>query len=245
MAIALIVSTIAQAQVGDYRNVFSLGVNGGYMLTTVGFSPKIHQSMLGGMTGGLVLRYTSEKYFTAICSLMAEVNYGAMGWCEDIIDTRKEPVINAETGEAEIYERHVSYIQIPIMAHLAWGREVQGFNFFFYAGPQFGIYLTESTKTNFTLDNANLYDRANAITEQYSMPVEKKFDYGICAGLGIEYSHPKVGHFRLDARYYYGLGNIYGASKKDYFSKSNYGSIVMKVAYLVDIVKVRANFKGK
>ena len=69
------------------------------------------------------------------------------------------------------------------------------------------------------------------------MSVENKFDYGIAAGLGMEYSVPKVGHFLLEGRYYYGLGNIYGDSKRDYFAKSNHSSIVIKLTYLFDIVR--------
>ena len=41
----------------------------------------------------------------------------------------------------------------------------------------------------------------------------------------------------LEARYYYGLGNIYGSSKRDYFSKSNIGNIVIKATWLVDLSK--------
>ena len=34
---------------------------------------------------------------------------------------------------AEEYSRTINYIQVPIFAHLAWGREVSGCNFFFQA----------------------------------------------------------------------------------------------------------------
>ncbi len=231
----LLATTPCLAQIGEYRNVFSVGVNGGYMLTGVGFSPKVTHKFLPGMTYGLSFRYTSEKYFTAICSLTAEVNWSQMGWAENILTLDHEPVVNPANGEAEYYERHITYVQIPIMAHLAWGQEVKGFTFFFQIGPQFGFYLGESTHTNFTTETMNVEDRANTVTAQYDMPVEKKFDYGICGGLGLEYSHPSVGHFRLEARYYYGLGNIYGASKRDYFSKSNQSAIEIKLAYLVDV----------
>ncbi len=235
ISVLLLCTTSAVAQIGEYRNVFSIGVNGAYKLTGVGFSPKVTHKFLPCASGGLSFRYTSEKYFTAICSLTAEVNWSQMGWAEDILTETHEPVLNPVTGEAEYYERHITYIQIPIMAHLAWGREVKGLTFFFQAGPQFGFYLGESTHTNFDSSTMNTQDRANTITEQYSMPVEKKFDYGIAAGLGLEYSHPAVGHFRLEARYYYGLGNIYGSSKRDYFSKSNQNAIEIRLAYLVDI----------
>ena len=35
--------------------------------------------------------------------------------------------------------------------------------------------------------------------------------------------------------YYYGLGNIYGDSKRDYFARSNHSNIVVKLAWLFDI----------
>ena len=73
------------------------------------------------------------------------------------------------------------------------------------------------------------------------MPVEKKFDYGIAAGLGAEWSMRRIGHIILEARYYYGLGNIYGNSKKDFFGKSNNSNIIIKLTYLYDIVKNKNN----
>lgn len=225
------------AQIGEHRNTLSVGVSGGYNLTTVRFTPKVVQSMKGGLTGGLAMRYTVEKYFSTIASIAAEVNYGQMGWKEDIRDLNDQPVINAATGVAEQYERTINYIQVPIMAHLAWGRENRGVNFFVNAGPQFGVYLSESTKSNFDWDKRNMTDRANSICAQDTMAVENKFDYGIAAGAGIEVAHPKVGRFLLEGRYYYGLGNIYGDSKRDYFGSSNFGTITIKLTYLFDITR--------
>lgn len=225
------------AQIGEHRNTLSVGVSGGYNLTTVRFTPKVVQSMKGGLTGGLAMRYTVEKYFSTIASIAAEVNYGQMGWKEDIRDLNDQPVINAATGVAEQYERTINYIQVPIMAHLEWGRENRGVNFFVNAGPQFGVYLSESTKSNFDWDKRNMADRANSICAQDTMAVENKFDYGIAAGAGIEVAHPKVGRFLLEGRYYYGLGNIYGDSKRDYFGSSNFGTITIKLTYLFDITR--------
>lgn len=227
------------AQIGEHRNTLSVGVNGGYNLTTIRFTPKVVQSMKGGMNFGLSARYTVEKYFSTIASVAAEVNYSQLGWQEDIRDLENQPVINATTGQAEKYSRTINYVQVPIFAHLAWGRETKGFNFFVKAGPQFGIYLSESTKTNFDWSERNMTDRANTIVAQDTMAVENKFDYGIAAGLGMEYSHPKVGHFLLEGRYYYGLGNIYGDSKRDYFGSSNFGTITIKLTYLFDIMRYK------
>lgn len=231
----------ASAQIGEHRNDFSVGANGGYVLSSVGFTPDIPQKQHGGITGGFSYRYVCEKYFKTICSIYGEVNYSQVGWKEKILDINNAPVIISQTGEAMAYERTINYIQLPIMAHLAWGRETRGLNFFVNAGPQFGLYLSESTKTNFDVKNmpATDNDRVNNIMAQDTMAVEKKFDYGIALGLGAEYSIPKVGHFLLEARYYYGLGNIYGSSKKDYFGKSNFGQIVIKLGYLFDITRTK------
>ena len=80
---------------------------------------------------------------------------------------------------------------------------------------------------------------ANTIVAQDTMAVENKFDYGIAAGIGMEYATRKAGSYIIEARYYYGLGNIYGNSKSDYFGKSNFGQIVIKATYLFDIIKTK------
>lgn len=244
VALSVCSLTTVQAQIGEHRSDFAIGVNGGYVLSKVGFTPTVQQKQHGGITGGLSLRYVCEKYFKTICSVYAEVNYAKVGWTEDILDIENNAVLISGTGEALKYQRDITYIQIPVFAHLAWGREERGFNFFVNLGPQIGIYLNESTTTNFDETTPTENDRVSNITAQYDMPVEKKLDYGIAAGAGMEYSIPKVGHFLLEGRYYYGLGNIYGSSKKDYFGKSNFGQIVVKASYLFDITRTK-NVKRK
>ena len=238
-AILSIVPVAMTAQIGVHRNDLAIGFNGGLNMSSVSFTPKVSQAKLNGITGGLSVRYVCEKYFSTVCSLYGEINYSQMGWKEDIVDVNDMPVINTATGLPEEYSRTVNYIQVPLMAHLAWGREQKGFAFFVNLGPQFGIYMSESTKTNFDFSDRNAADRVNPVCAQDTMAVENKFDYGIAAGAGIEFSHPKVGHFLLEGRYYYGLGNIYGDSKRDYFGSSNFGTITVKLAYLFDIVRTR------
>ena len=238
-AILSIVPVAMTAQIGEHRNDLAIGFNGGLNMSSVSFTPKVSQAKLNGITGGLSVRYVCEKYFSTVCSLYGEINYSQMGWMEDIVDINDMPVINTATGLPEEYSRTVNYIQVPLMAHLAWGREQKGFAFFVNLGPQFGIYMSESTNTNFDFSDRNAADRVNPVCAQDTMAVENKFDYGIAAGAGIEFSHPKVGHFLLEGRYYYGLGNIYGDSKRDYFGSSNFGTITVKLAYLFDIVSTR------
>lgn len=240
-ALFALLSLSITAQVGEHRNDFSIGVNGGYALSNVGFTPKVNQSMHGGMVGGLSLRYICEKYFSTICSVLAEVNYAQVGWKEQILDIYDQPVINNITGLEEQYSRTLNYVQVPIFAHLAWGKEQKGLQFFFQAGPQLGLYLSDKVTKNFEIDERNSQDRVNNVVAQDTMAVENKVDYGIAAGVGLEYSHPKIGHLLLEARYYYGLGNIYKDSKRDYFGKSNISNIVVKVTYLFDLVRTKHN----
>ncbi len=66
MGVLLFVCCYSQpvlAQIGEHRDDFSIGFNGGYVLSNVGFVPKVNQKQHGGITGGLALRYKSEKYF--------------------------------------------------------------------------------------------------------------------------------------------------------------------------------------
>lgn len=247
----------SRAQVGQHRSELAVGANGGVVLSSVAFVSKVPQDQHVGMTGGLTVRYTSEKYFNSICAIVAELNYSKVGWKERILTKDDEPVLAWDTNEPERYQRHLTYLQLPVFARLGWGRERRGLQFYFQAGPQFGYLLGESTEANFNLDDPNLFDRASIVSSAYTtddgiqigsgmyhMPVEHKIDYGIAAGLGLEFSHPRVGHFLLEGRYYYGLGNIYGDTKRDYFARSNMGHIVVKLSYLLDL-KRTANAKIK
>jgi hypothetical protein len=125
------------------------------------------------------------------------------------------------------------------MARMGWGRERKGFQFFFQVGPQIGMFLSESTSTNVVKGKPMQNARTSTIVAQDSMAVEKKFDYGIAAGLGLEFSHRKLGHFMIEGRYYYGLGDFYGNSKSDYFGRSNFGQIVIKATYLFELVRTK------
>ena len=53
----------SHAQIGEHRDEFSIGVSGGYVMSNVAFVPKVNQGYHGGITGGISLRYKSEKYF--------------------------------------------------------------------------------------------------------------------------------------------------------------------------------------
>lgn len=221
-----------RAQVGDYRNRFAVGASGGYALNSVSFQPDVQQTMHGGITAGIAARYTCEKYFTTICSVQAEVNITQLGWEQKIEDLDGQPVINAATMQPEQYKRDITYVQIPLMAHLAWGREQHGMNFFIDLGPQMAFCTGDKTTRNYDTPSPA---RASSVVAQETMPVENKFDYGIIFGAGVEYDIRHVGRFSIGARYYYGLGNLYGDAKTDEFGCSNHNTIFIKAAYMHDL----------
>ena len=235
----LFMSSVIRAQIGDHRNELAIGFNGGYVMSNVGFTPSVTQKMHGGLTGGFTVRYTCEKYFKSICAIVGEVNISQMGWKEDIRTADDKPVINSVTNVAEEYERQLTYVQVPLMARLGWGRERKGFQAFFQFGPQVGMSIADKQKRNFDYDSRNVNDRIGALRDAVmdTLDVQRKFDYGITAGFGLEYSNPKLGHFIIEGRYYYGLGDIYKNSKSDYFGRSNNSGIYVKLTYLWDVIK--------
>ncbi len=239
----LVFSPLAMlAQVGEYRTDLAVGINGGIVMNKISFTPEVPQDLMMGVSGGLTLRYTCEKYFSSICAITAEFNWAQMGWKESILDMSDQPVYyvdDTEKTDPLRYSRRITYIQIPVLARLGWGRERKGFQGFIQIGPQLGLYLDESTDSNLRPGIGTQAQRSSSVVSQETMSVEKKFDYGIAGGAGLEFSHPKVGHFLLEARYYFGLGNIYGNTKQDYFGKSNNGAIYVKLSYLFDIVRTK------
>ncbi len=215
----------AQAQVGDRRNDFSVGVNGGYMMNTMNFEPKIKQNSKNAPTFGVTARYVCEKYFASICAVQIELNYANLGWNELI-----------EDGTGNTYVRNLSYIQMPMLMQMGWGRERRGAKFFINAGPQIGYYLGGSEE--YGGGEWNPSHRPNNVNFQYGKEIENSFDYGIAGGLGLELS-TAIGHFLLEGRYYYGLADAFDNSKKGDFGRSAHQTISVKLTYLYDIIKTK------
>ena len=214
----------AMAQLGEERRNLAIGINGGMNMSKVDFSPSIKQKSLNGMSMGVTARYISEKYFKMLCGIQVELNYSQRGWNENI-----------EDGSENTYSRTMNYLEIPLLAHLAFGKDAmdRGVRFFINAGPQFGLFLRESEKMS---DNWDTSARPNGVIYQYGKMVENKFDYGIVGGAGLELS-TSIGHFLLEGRYYYGLSDFYKSTKKDEFGRSGHSYIGIRLAYLYDILK--------
>lgn len=227
---ASIICQFAKAQIGEPRNNIAVGFTGGIALNTIGFDPTIKQNMHIGPTIGVVARFTSEKYFKTYCALQLELNYTELGWNENILDADSKPL-------PDTYKRNQHYLQLPVLARLGWGKEKKGLMGYFIAGPQVGYCIGEKAiQSNFSLTEEGIPNRPNGLVEQYGKDIERKFDYGITGGLGLELT-TKIGHFLIEGRYYYGLSDIFNNSKKDTFGRSNNGTIMAKVTYLIDVKK--------
>lgn len=234
--------TSVHAQVGELRNDFAFGVNGGVVMDRISFDPTIPQTWKVGTSFGLTGRYTCERYFGMVCAVQMELNYAQMGWKE---------VASVDFNSNDTYMRTINYFQVPLLAHLRFGKEYNGVSAFLALGPQIGFAISESSKrggdwatTDFTEEELK-HRRPNQITEQYKLGVQNKFDYGITGGLGIELTKPRLGHLCLEGRYYFGLSDIFDNGKSDRFGRSAHGAIYGKVTYLFDIKQLRQYRKNK
>ncbi len=220
----LITAVAAHAQMGEQRYNLAVGINGGANYATVSFERhRVKQQGLLGPNIGLTARYISEKYFAMICGLQIELNYSQRGWDKKFEDADGNQINTVG------YTRKMNYIELPFLAHLAFGRDV-GAQFFINLGPQIG-YLISDSESHFGLSSEQL------ASEEYGKPIENKFDYGIAGGAGLEIRTRKAGHFLIEGRYYFGLADFYKNAKKDYFSRSAHNVITAKITYLFDIKK--------
>ena len=67
---------------------------------------------------------------------------------------------------------------------------------------------------------------------QHTMPVEKKMEWGLGGGPGLEL-RTRAGCFLLEGRYYYALSDFYNTRRQDAFSKASAQVISIKLSYLI------------
>ena len=211
------------AQLQDPRHNLAIGINGGVNLSSVSFEPSIKEKTFLTPSFGVTIRYISERYLKMFCGIQAEINYSQRGWKENIDD-----------GTGDTYQRSMNYVEVPLMAHLAFGKDKgYGARFVLNLGPQIGYLLGESEKKS---EAWHPNERPSGVIWQYGKMAESKFDYGIVGGVGIE-ARTGIGNFLLEARYYFGLSDFYHSTKKDPFSRSAHSYIAGRLTYLFDLKK--------
>lgn len=195
----------------------SFGAKGGVSLSRVNFQSSVPQKLLPGIVVGVSARYIEENHF----GLIAELNLEQRGWKEDF---------NPLKGYN--FSRKLTYLQLPLLTHIYFGSEKV--RFFFNAGPEIGIMIGAKTSSNFDYEHAtDIEDIAQSFrkTEQFTLPIEHKFDYGISAGLGMEVNMNRKHAINLEGRFYYGLNDIFDNHKTDPFSGSSGMSIFITLGY--------------
>lgn len=207
----------------EYSPNFAIGGKAGATLSSVSFSPEVHTKFAQGITMGVAARYTEEKYF----GLIAEVNFTQRGWAEDF--ARDEaPQFN--------YTRTLNYVSIPLLTHIYFGSKK--FRGFVNLGPEVSFMLSNSTSANFDYENFESvpdFPQGYRNNEQLRKEIERKFDYGIAGGGGIELIIKRKHSIMLEGRYYFGLGNIFKDSKRDYFAASRNQSIEITLKYMIRV----------
>lgn len=73
-----------------------------------------------------------------ICGAQLELNFSQRGW-----DEKFDPEQGFSSEDS--YVRTMNYLEIPFLAHLAFGKD-KGVQFFVNLGPQIGLLLNESEK---------------------------------------------------------------------------------------------------
>ncbi|MDE7126209.1 MAG: PorT family protein [Muribaculaceae bacterium] len=209
---AIIMMTAGMKAQEHYRPHISVGGHAGMTLSNMTFVPSVQQKMTSGITFGATFRYAEERNF----GLIAELNISQRGWSEDF------------KGADFSYTRTLTYIELPLLTHIYFGgRRFKGF---VNLGPQIGYMIGDKITADFDYRNPQNvpgFPTQNRMLDQMWMDISKKFDYGITGGAGCEFYIRPRHSITLEARYYFGIGNIFPDKKRDIFSASRGSSIIV------------------
>ena len=198
------------SQTDSFAPEWSYGLNGGMTFSKIGFNTNfsIPQETIKQFSGGLVVRYISEKHF----GIQLELNYSQRGW-KEVTDTI---YINK-------YSRSLAYIELPFLTHIYFNLD-KNVRLIFTLGPQIGYHIGEKEierEINDEYRNTSYFD----------LPVQQSFDYGLKGSGGLEF-RTKAGSIILEGRYYFGLSNIFNSTKADLFQASPNQVIGANLTYL-------------
>lgn len=135
--------------------------------------------------------------------IVVELNYSQRGFADKV--------------NGVVRHRRLDYMELPFMSHITFGRKL--FRYFINIGPSISYMVADVP----VADGASL--------PQHTMPVKNRFDYGIVGGMGFEFN-TRFGIYTIDARYSFGLGNLFGSRASDHFKTSSNQNITLSLAYL-------------
>ncbi|NJK97308.1 MAG: outer membrane beta-barrel protein [Bacteroidales bacterium] len=106
------------------ESVLSIGTKHGVNFSQITFEPPVDQSYKLGYTGGLVIKYQSDKH----AGVQAEFNFSQRGWSESL-----------DSGKA--YSRTLNYFEIPVLSHFVFGRKNS--KIIINLGPNLSFYTSQ------------------------------------------------------------------------------------------------------
>lgn len=229
LGICLIALSTAYGQ-KDFKPYWNVGVGFGPTFSSVDFAESatsvgnaIKTKNLTQYHGGIAVRYITEKNL----GFIVEMNYAQQGWEQDF--SRMTDV----KDKGFIHSHKTNYFEMPFLTHIYFGNKLR---FVINLGPKISFLMSETEELNEALASYLGSGEAPStfVSHQYYRDLDKKFDYGILGGLGVELQ-TGVGNFMLEGRYYFGLADIYNNSKADYFSRSANRIISAKLTYYVKL----------
>ncbi len=192
-----------------YEPEYALGMRAGATASFVSFVPAISdRQLLYGAQAGVAFRYITDRHF----GIQVETNFTQRGW--------------KEKSDAFTYERQLDYIEIPFLSHIYFGKKY--FRWFFNLGPEISFRVDDRTKKN-TISSD---DQKSA---RHTDPFKTAFDYGIAVGTGFEFQTRRAGIYQLEARYSFGLGDLFKNSTSDTYSRSSNQNISLCLGFLFNI----------
>lgn len=214
--VALAVALVLWGQT-HYEGTISVGGRAGATFSRVNFNPSVPQSMLPGVTAGVMFRYIEENHF----GLIAELSLTQRGWKETFEESDYS------------YNRRFTYLELPVMTHIFFGNQrVKGF---FNLGPELNVMIGDGVSSNFEYRHAadlEYFTQNVRHIEQMTMDINNRLDYGICAGAGMELNLNRKNSLLLEGRFYYGLTDVFSSHKTDIFSSSNSMTVSVTLGYL-------------
>ena len=202
----LILATNVVGQNSYYEPEYAVGIRGGATASWVSFSPTVTANPLYGFQAGGVFRYISGKYF----GVQVEANFTQRGWTEKV--------------ETYKYTHQLNYIEVPFMSHIWFGRNT--FRWFFNLGPSISYMIDD--KVNSTVPDALQQAR-------YTLDVKNRFDYAIVVGTGFEFNTKRAGIYQLEARYSFGLGDMFPNGATDEYRRSSNQNLSVCLGILFNV----------
>lgn len=191
----------------EAQQVF-VGIRGGVGGGSIKTRPiRETKSTFGVPEFGLSILYVGKGRY--VDGLEANINYATseFRWLEKA---------NSENS----YSRKINAIEIPIMWYAHYGMAKERFNIFIKLGPYFSYDISseESWEGNTTDPGSLWYNRTQKYT--YNTLVDNRIGYGIIGGGGVSYLIADRILVTVEARYRFGLSDIYRNPNK--YPKSSY-----------------------